>query len=287
MKRTKILLVSISAAAFITFSLIGGCGGSDLKSRWRDREIEIDGRNTDWAGYEVYYDEDNGLKAGISNDGQNIYLCIYTWDRKTQMQILARGLTVWFDPEGGKKERFGIEYPVKRMGMRIGEGEEMDTGERMRRERPEFHREGAGDEDNAEMLNDMLDQSRGEMVILGPEENARLSVPAEDAGKLGIEASIDIAHRILVYELKIPMSADGRSRYALDTKPGAKIGIGLKVGAMDRMHGRGSSGPGGGMRPGGGTGGPEGGMGGPGGGMGKRPSFKSLDIWTKVELAVK
>ncbi len=288
MEMTKIKFLSLSVGTIIMAFLISGCGEPELESRWRNREIMVDGKNSDWAGCESYYDEKNGIKIGIINDEKNIYMCIYTWNRKTQMQVLMRGLTVWFDSEGGKKEAFGIHYPIKKMEMG------MDWGMDMSKEKSGFQRDSAEDRGDTEMLNSMLAESRSEMEIMGPGENARLSVTTNDSEKLGIEAVIDITNRVLVYELKVPILREAQSRYTIGTEPGAKIGVGFKVGKMERPEGGkfpgGSMGepPGGGMGepPGGGMSPPGGGMGPPRGGMGGRPSFESLDLWTKVKLAM-
>jgi hypothetical protein len=280
MEKTRIMFFSLPVVTIITAFLIIGCGEPELESRWRDREIEIDGKNLEWRGLESYYDEENDVRVGIINDELNLYICIYTLDRKAQAQILMQGLTIWLYSEGGKKETFGIHYPMKKMGMGMG----MD----MSRERSGSRRGSIGeDREDPEMIDSMLTESRGKMEIIGPEENARLSVSINGTEKLGIETAIDITNRVLVYELKVPLSHSDQSRYAVGTEPGAKIGVGFKVGKMERPQG---GFPGGGMGepPGGGMGRPPGGGMGepPGGGMGgRRPSFESLDLWTKVKLA--
>lgn len=270
METTRIKFYVLLLITIGTGFLVSGCMEPELESTWRNREITIDGKNAEWAGCEVYYDEENGIKIGIINDELNVYLCIYTWNRKTQMQILMRGLTVWFDPEGGKKEVFGVHYPLKKTGMNM--------------DRSAFQR--GSERNDPEMINMMLVGSRNELEILGPEEGVRLSKFADDIGELGMEATIDIYNRILVYELKVPLTGSDERRYAIGPEPGARVGIGFKVGKMDIPGREGFRGRGG--SPGGGMDRPPGGRGMPGGrgGMGGPPSFESFDLWAKVQLAV-
>jgi hypothetical protein len=146
-------------------------------------------------------------------------------------------------------------------------------------DRSEYQRDPA--RNDPEIINNMLIDSRNEMEIIGPDKGARLSVYTDDIEELGMEAMIDISNRILVYELKVPLSREEQSLYAISSEPGGKIGVGFKVGKMEmgEFRGRGMGGPPGGMSR------PPGSMGRSPGGMGRRPSFDSLDLWTKVQLA--
>jgi hypothetical protein len=279
MKRIKTVLALCMVSAALASLILAGCNDVELGSRWRDRDVVIDGNGSEWSGCESYYDEDKAIRIGLFNDDRYLYVFLAAWERGTQMQILHRGLTVWFDPESGKNETFGIYYPVKKMGTTVpgfDEGRARFGG-----------REGA---DRVEMIGRMVREAQDELEILGPEPDARLTVFTSDAEGPDVEAMIGVTGGIFVYELRVPLVSMNGSPYAIGSEPGAEIGIGFTVGERGTGGEGGMRPPGMGMPPGGGDGGrPGGGMrpGGMGGrgGMERPGSLESIDLWAKVALA--
>ncbi len=67
----------------ILFSfLLVGCGNSklELNSNWRDREITIDGKNAEWLGTMLFFEEDN-VSVGLLNDENFFYICMIVEDQ--------------------------------------------------------------------------------------------------------------------------------------------------------------------------------------------------------------
>ena len=92
--------------------LVGGCGSTTtLQSTSPDREITVDGSTEDWQGALTLI-EKKKLSLGVLNDGEFLYLALVTRDRQLINQMMIRGLTVWFDAEGGKEKTFGIRFPL-------------------------------------------------------------------------------------------------------------------------------------------------------------------------------
>ena len=270
--------------AVLCLSTFAGCGGKKLESRWLDRDIAIDGKGSEWRGCEVYDDEDSGVRVAFFNDDECLYVFVSTMDTRTQAKALMNGFTVYVDPEGGKKETFGIRFPVKRMEMYQAARERMrDQNERM---------EGGPGNMDPDMIRSMLERSRDELEIIGPGKGSTLRMTVEEARDHGIEVMIDMTSRVLEYELKIPLSNAVNPLYDLGIDPGTVIGVGFETGAsaMRRPSGP-PGGEMGGGRPGGDFpgGGPPGGGGGMGGGMrggmGKPPGMEPLEIWAKLVLA--
>ena len=75
--------------------------------------------NTEWPVLSTI-DKNVRFSFGARNDDRNLYIALITSDSATGLQALNEGLIVWFDVEGGTKKRFGIHYPVSRMGGRGG-----------------------------------------------------------------------------------------------------------------------------------------------------------------------
>jgi hypothetical protein len=262
--------IVITAALLLAIPSFAGCGSLELTSLWRDRDITVDGLDTEWDNTRVYLDDAKSSVA-VLNDEDFIYISLVTADRAIRRQIMGRGFTLWFDPHGGKNEAFGLHYPL---GMLESTG------------LPWAGREAA-DRDTEELSKDMREafaRATTEIEIIGPDENERQRVKV--ATLEGIEIKVDVTDDRLVYELKVPIASSETHPFAIGAQPGAEIRIGLTTPEIDREQMRERVGRGGrGMPPGGGIG-RGGGM--RGGGMRgeRRPEPpKPLDVWAKVQLS--
>ncbi len=243
---------------FICATALPGCGKTEFESRWRDRDITIDGRTADWGDALVSI-KDRAIEVGALNDDRDLYLCLVAGTRNDQIQIMARGLTVWFDSKGGEQKTLGIRFPLgfARPGMPRDAGtrpQEMGLEELWRRVAAE-----------------------SELEILGPDGRVRERLPITAARR--IEARVANEDYALVYELRVPLGPGADQPYAIGAGTG-KIGVGLETPAFERPSGSGRGGgpgrggPGGDMGRPGGRGGPGGGPGGSGmggRGLGQRP----------------
>jgi len=246
-----------------------GCSTLEVESKWRDREIKVDGKSDDWLGA-LYYFENKKVSVGFLNDESYIYICMIAEDRLLRAQVMRQGFTIWFDPDGGKEKIFGIKYPI---GIQGRGSQEIPM--RMREE-----------EQEREKFRETFEGSMAELEILGPGKDEQKRMPVEDAK--GINIVLKPSSGILVYEIKVPLFASEQHPYAAGARAGSSIGLGLEIPRMDMSAMRermGGGRPGGIGMPGGGRGG----MGG-GGGMGmrsgRRPQMpKGLKVWITVKLA--
>lgn len=261
----RFLIFSIALLSHIF--LLVGCSSLEVKSTWREREIAVDGKSDDWLGA-MYYLEEENISFGLLNDEDYLYICMIAEDRFIRAQVMWQGLTLWFDPDGGKEKTFGIRFPLGRREK--GEGRLMG----MREER-----------DQEEFL-EAFEQSLTDLEILGPGKDLRKRIAVDEAK--GIDITLKASTGVLVYELKVPLLHDEQHPYAVGAKAGDLIGIGIEIAKMDRdairerMGGR----PGGGGIPGGGGGGGRpGGMGMRGGRGPQMPN--GLKVWLAVQLTSK
>jgi len=269
MKRVFMLLLVVFPA-FLT-----SCGDEEIKSMWSDNSIVIDGNQTDWLG-KLKYLPDQKSAVGITNDDENLYLCLATSDTSKMFQLFITGFTVWFDPQNGE-EKIGVQYPLK-----ADEIDRMPTQNRQGGERPDFK------------------------VRLGEFKSSQTEFRIVDADnfpltsyniKNDIGISIDIGYQmgLLVYEMKIPLKGNLVGDHILNLSPGDEFSLGFESGEFNRSgFGKRGDGSGFGMDnpPEGGMGGRGGGMSGggmpPGGGMGRggqRPGFEKIDFEVSVKLA--
>jgi hypothetical protein len=283
---TRFILLMFLVGMIAAFT--SSCREYEMKSQWCDRNITVDGNTSDWVGL-LGYVEDKNISVGILNDEKFLYICLISEDRSRRMQVMAQGMILWFDPDGGKNKTFGIRFPIGRP--------QIDPGERQAMMR-------AGEIDRDKMCEN-TQRILSELEILGPgkEDVQRISL----ADMEGIAVGFDRKSDMLTYELKVPLAVSEELKHAVKTRPGKTIGIGIEIPKMDRsaMDGSPRSGmsggktagrmPGGGMggRGGGGmTGSMRGGQGGMSGrgGMGSRQRpdmFKDLKVWITVPLASK
>jgi hypothetical protein len=274
-----LLLLIFSTGMFLT-----ACDEEDGKavSLQRDREIGIDGKDSEWQGVLQYYDENSRTVVSFLHDENYLFMRLASNDRKIQRQILVQGLTVWFEQAGKENRKTGVHFPVglpreKRMSMLPRPPEE----------EKEIKRDPKAD--------GLLEKCLVEIQLWGPGEYEQKTMPIKEMEKYDVTASIGRTERNLVYELKLPFTQGHMSRFGL-LKPGKKgIRVGFQTGdgeqdkgrsmgsqtpsGEDRSEGRGGRGGGGGMR------------GGPGGGKGgkseDRQRIEPLALWVTLTLAEK
>ena len=255
-------------ALFLVFTL-AGCSSYktfQIESRPPEHQVLIDGKADDWAG-RLFVVEGQKVSLGFLNDQECLYICLRTDDGGMQRQLLRLGLTVWFDPGGGRKKALGIKYPVglSSREQRMWRGEEPEET-------------GAPTEFGGN-LTDV------EIYRPGSSEPESLDIAEVE----GIEIKAATAGKSFVYELKVPLAQSGRDFIGVGAPAGATVGVGFETGKFDLNNLP--------RRPSGtigGTGGkpPVGGYGGPGGVMqpGRlRPNEpeipEDLKIWAAVQLS--
>jgi hypothetical protein len=247
-----------------------------FESQRRDDAITVDGKFDDWYGQLQPFAADP-VAIQFLNDGEFLYVRLTASDPAARMMIRRLGMTLWFDPSGGTKKKFGIKYPVIEAGAGFGEGRGGRGGASGRR--------GEGPPDDAAAPADRLD-------ILGPGKDDARSLTREHSS--GVEVALRSEEGTLHYELKVPLARTADHPYAIETSPGSTIGVGLETGKLQQHFGAprgggfGGGGGGGGGMPGGGHGRGGGGGGGRGGGGGGQREFqppKPLKPWAIVTIA--
>jgi hypothetical protein len=195
--------------------LVAGCDDRKLESRWADREMVIDGTSAEWDGAITYFPESR-VAVGVQNDEDYLYVSLVTTDARRQLEVLGRGAVVWFDPHGGQAKPFGIRFPLGASALGMGDGLE-------RRIEP-------GERPDLDQLIRMYQGTGAQLEILVDKE-VKTRVPVEDVR--GIEVAINEIQSALVYEIKVPLSMSAAVDYAVGTKPGDVIGLGLETSGMD------------------------------------------------------
>ncbi len=168
-----------------------------------ERQVVIDGRSDDWAA-NLFIVEDAGVTLGFLNDPEYLYICLRADEMSTRGQIMRSGLTVWFDPKGGKKKTLGIKFPI---GMTPGE-RPMPPGEFGEAE------EGPGSRRPGE-------ENLNQLEIIRPEHEEPERMEVGEAK--GIEIKFLPSRAGLVYELKIPLIRLDERPIAVGAEPGKRL----------------------------------------------------------------
>ncbi len=247
--RTKAFIALVSLLWIITS--FGCAKQTGVQSHWLDREITIDGIDEEWRDCLVYYDENSRSTVGFYNDDKYLYVRLATRNRNSQTTIMGAGLTVWFDPNGGKKEVFGIQFPLGLhnivASMRSGKLSGMTEG-------------------HPPDVNKIQENLMTELSILGPEKSQVRSMDIQDAEFLEkIIVGMDRKADLFAYELKLPIES------FINPETNKSVGIGFKAKMPPMEMPQGIPGQMAAKLPGskgGGKGSGIGGMGGMGGGNG-------------------
>lgn len=247
----------------ISLSIIG-CNQIKIESKWTNQEVIIDGKLDEWQE-NMIVPKNSHVGVGFMNDDSNIYLTLTTMDRNSIMQALTRGFTVWIDPKGGKSRRYGFTYPVG--GGMGGFRQMMQAREQNSRDFDFFIQD--------------LQTRQNEIEVIGPGKNQMARFGINNTAGIDIIAVYEKG--VFAYEMKIPLRRSAENLFAVNVKPGKKIGVGFTTPEMDRSSMRSSKASrGGGMSgrkmPGGGMGG------GRGGGMNRNMPV-ALEKWMKVTLS--
>ncbi len=275
------------------------CGGDKIQNQWADREINVDGKFTDWQGIAEYTLEDQNLVMGVANDANNLYLMFRGNDEQLARRIQMMGVTIWVDKENKKQKKYGINYTGS-TDIQVSYRPKMEREDRKPREMDEQRAKAM-----EERMAKMRERRRGDLpgpgriFIIEGNQKTELSEIALEGPIAG--SAYDAG--VFCYEFKLPIP--------MGIKNGKELKLGLELGGLskaDRATMRKEMGerPGRGERPDGGEppdgdmggrpgrmGGRPGGIGGRPGGMrgGERPSgalgFEKQEVWFTVVLAEK
>lgn len=276
-----------SAIILLYSFMFSGCGTTlELPSRWADKRIAIDGSLREWIDSTAFVEKD-GIRCGVMNDKEYLYVCLMSSTPNLGRQLIMRGMTVWFDPNGGEKKTIGVRFPLGSMRSGVMRPE---SGGRT----PGTIGDRAS-ENRQQRFDEIEQQALQEFEYIGPGPNDRQRV-LRIQGQ-GVEFQLTARPERFIYEMKIPLAYSSQHPYAVESYAGSVIGVGFDSSLQERpMAGEGSGENPGGAPPGGGRTGGGGGRGGRGGGMpgGSRPggmqqtaAGATFSFWTHVTLADK
>ena len=238
----------IFAISFVLITLIS-CTHYIYISRsiWQGNAVVADGKPAEWTTPLKYYDESSKLQFAVSNDFQNLYVCIRATEEQTQSKIMRAGLQLWIDTTGKNEHRVGILFPMANTIKKTdqSQGGERNTGEK---------------HDVSAFRNKFLNEYK-EMELSG--FNPPINGMNLLQNNYGITVSINWdSSQIMTYEAVIPFKTFYKDLISVSDSL-KLMGVSIVLNALPAPQGGGGGGSHGGGRGSGGGGGM------PGGGAGR------------------
>jgi hypothetical protein len=198
----------------LLFLLFFGCGMQEMQSKWCDRTIMIDGvdNGEEWANSRKSFD-DLKIMVGMYNNDDMIYILLSTNDQRIKRQLLAFGLTLWFDEYGGSSKVLGMRFPLgmKNPGGYLGG-----------RNTPGVNQMETG-----------LESMQDNIELIGPELYTRSIISVNEAEKYGIQCRIGSAQGSLVYEMRYPIHRTDSCPYGISSRKIKTVGLVIETGGID------------------------------------------------------
>jgi hypothetical protein len=73
---------------------------------------QLDGQLTEWQQEKFASDKSTQIRFAIDNDSEMLFLALQIPDKLTQQKIMQKGLSLFVDIKGRKKENRGVEFPL-------------------------------------------------------------------------------------------------------------------------------------------------------------------------------
>jgi uncharacterized membrane protein YgcG len=252
------LITAITILAFVFSS----CKAPLYQARWQDHPVIADGNPEEWKIPLRFYDSKSKLSYTVTNDMENLYICMRVTDDPGQVKIMRAGMQVWIDTTGKNNQTTGILFPQRATEPSAEQQQQGSSDGQGRRAGG-----GGGRQMNTGNVRNRFQKEYKEMQLTGFKAPIRGSVPLQnDFGiNLGInwDANKYDSSFIMIYEAVIPFKTFYKNRL-VPADSLKNFGISITVNALPRPAAK--SGGGGGHGGGGGMSG--GGMHGGGGGMG-------------------
>lgn len=183
----------------------------------KDREIKIDGDAVDW------FQHLNPLKGdkitwGSARDEKFLYLVLRVPDKGYAACAQKGGLTVWFDPQGGKKKFFGIRFPS--VASHTGG---VNPGSFQNPPKP-----GENNPPPAATQTDRPSLGSQPLALEFVDKGGNSQRPSPDVlASSGVEAKTSTSNGVFTCEMKLTLGGDPKTPFSISLGPEKILGIGF------------------------------------------------------------
>lgn len=274
MKIRKLLL-------FLSLTMASTAIADDVHPSVPVEQIPLNDTTVSWQDEGMVIMEDGKGFVSMYNTPQGIYFQVLVKDRRLQQQFLRQGMVVYVDPNGKKKKKYAVHFPVMEHPKR-GEGprRERPKGENGRRHRDFSERDTAGmfgdikpmgprdrqrhqqsKEERARMLKMLVSQLASQPATFYKNDDE--SILSQDLAKVSVSENNVVFSAFVSFDQLEKIGKKGEISLGITVKE--------RESSEDEIHG-GMFGPPPGMMP------PPG-MGGPRGGYNQLNEVKSFAEW--------
>ncbi len=188
-----IAILNISKFLFIIALIIlfNACSPKIIKQiSWQSIPVKVDGNASEWESMK-YFCTKNKLTYTVSNDSNNLYICITTLDRTTQIKILRAGMELSIDTTGKNRSQLVISYPLAQ-----------NKGDRKAEQRQEINNQG--ESGSISMMKKKLSPEQSTMNLFGFKHTINGVSPINIKNGINVSMGID-SSQVLTYEASIPL----------------------------------------------------------------------------------
>ena len=211
---------------FLFFIIFSGCSAFNISSKWKDKEININGKDSKW-NYTIQ--NKNKFSIGCCNDDNFLYLCI-SFNEKNNSPALLKLLEQNFTVSFYALEKNNIIYGLKFTNLR--------------NENPAFQDKTNSFDQTSDINSNAMNNNESSSKNIIKNNNIEVLIGNKPVGKIadikGTEASYDEQfgeYNNIVYELKIPIAINDNVKYAINLYPSNKINkIGITLEASDEFN---------------------------------------------------
>jgi hypothetical protein len=105
--------MKISVLFLLTIFALSSCTHEIYNSlQWQSNKVITDGRIPEWSNPLRLYDTKSKINYTISNDRQNLYVCMKFSDEISQIKVLQGGMEFRIDTSGSKTLPIAFIYPI-------------------------------------------------------------------------------------------------------------------------------------------------------------------------------
>lgn len=108
----KFILLSF---VFFALCLSGFSKEKSVESVWTESALNINGVDDDWAGTPFAFEKKVEVDFAFKNDANDLYVLFIFKNPKYLSTIRGSGMTMWFNTEGKKKKKYGINFMQKKV----------------------------------------------------------------------------------------------------------------------------------------------------------------------------
>lgn len=267
-------------SAFTVLFLVGCSPKLYPVGSFQSSPILVDGNAIDWELPLRFGSEKEALRYSITNDNENIYVCVASDFMPTQMRMLRAGIAIYVDVKGKEGKSMGVNFPF--MGKKRNAAPvPMDKNQQSNLRKGNFN------DENIKKLA-LMEANMFKSFGFLNNANGIFELAAINPIKIGVNYDIN---DILIIEARIPIKIFYDKELNAQNAPNISVGVELNSipGGEANRGGQMGGGGGGGMSRGGGGGMSRGGGGGmsrgniSGGAGNPVPSIN----WYPFKLAVK